>query len=188
MTLELRQVGVEDRGRRNPGPRGRGGPPVPGHVALEEGDVVAARREGLQQRPIGRGMAVAPGRGQAEAQHDQPQGARLMRTLRSALRGQLGAQQGVHLGAALRIGVFAPGSAGAAASPMARARRRVERRADGRPPPRRRGPPGPPSPGSQEQLDALPGVGDQAGAGAGRLEHPRRGRKADLRHASRGPR
>ena len=38
-------------------------------------------------------------------------------------------------------------------------------------------------PGVREHLDTLPGVGQQAGAGAGRLEYSRGGRKAGRRHA-----
>ena len=37
---------------------------VPGHIAFQEQDVVAARRERLQQRTERRGMAVAPRRRQ----------------------------------------------------------------------------------------------------------------------------
>ncbi|EGE59438.1 hypothetical protein RHECNPAF_2190032 [Rhizobium etli CNPAF512] len=37
--------------------------------------------------------------------------------------------------------------------------------------------------GLKEQVDALPVIGNEAGAGAGRLEDPRRGRKSGLRHA-----
>src|SRR3712207_7044767 len=36
--------------------------------------------------------------------------------------------------------------------------------------------------GLEEELDSFPGVGDQAGGGAGGLEHPRRRREADFGH------
>src|SRR5205085_12279124 len=44
---------------------------VPEHVALEEQDIVAVPGEPLEQRPERRRMAVAPRRGQAEAEHHQ---------------------------------------------------------------------------------------------------------------------
>ena len=44
---------------------------VPGDAALEEGDVVAAGGEGAEQRAVGGGVAVAPGRGEAEAEDDE---------------------------------------------------------------------------------------------------------------------
>ena len=40
--------------------------------------------------------------------------------------------------------------------------------------------------GLEEQLDAFPSIGDQAGGGARRLEHSRRRREADVRHAVAG--
>src|SRR5438128_10778129 len=43
---------------------------IPRHVALEEGHVVAAPRQLAHQAAIGRGVAVAPGRGDREAEDD----------------------------------------------------------------------------------------------------------------------
>ena len=44
---------------------------VPGHGALEESDGVAAGGEGGEERAVGGGVAVAPGRAEAEAEDDE---------------------------------------------------------------------------------------------------------------------
>ena len=141
---------------------------------------MAARGEGLEQRAVGGRVAVAPGGGQAEAENDEPHAALLRRfCCRDLRRGSRRPARRAACRCARRR------TRARAAAPIARARSGVSAAevlgdvgavaGDEHLLVRR-----------EEQLDALPGVGDQAGAGAGRLEHPGRRREADVGHGVAG--
>ena len=117
---------------------------VPGNVALEEQHSMAARGQAAQQRAIGGGVAVAPGRRQRQPEEHQVQAPR-----RHAASASRRARQRVSAAARCNwrgapvIGVLAPGCAAAPRRPIAAACSARQPAAGCRRRPRRRAPPAP---------------------------------------------
>ena len=151
---------------------------------------MAARRQLAHQPAVGGGVAVAPGGGDRQAEDDDAQRALdplvagtwtvVVTAVPLQWRCGLRARTRAAPRGARRCARRAP--ARRAAWPMARAaceRHRATNDRDLVAVARDQHLP----PGLEEQLDALPGVGDEAGAGAGRLEDPRGRREAVAGHA-----
>ena len=145
---------------------------------------MAARGEGPEQRAVGGGVAVAPGRGQAEAEDDDARAAGSRGAPRRARPARRSRR--VHLRAAPGVGVLGQHAPPAPPRRCARARSAVSARDDARPRPRRRGRPAPPRPGLRNSSIPSQASVIEAGAGAGRLEHAGRRARSRSRPCCRG--